>query len=96
MHIYIYIYIYDVRNINKDNEKESTTKVITNKIVNEIGNECNNVQCNHSNKYIYTGTDSQNDVEVKEYYDRKNKETKSVGKTEPTINILDSIDNVIT
>ena len=65
------IHRYDVSIINKDNEKESTTKVIANKIVSKNGNECDNVQCKHSNKYICTGIDSEDDAEFKESYDRK-------------------------
>ena len=65
------MYRHNVSNINKDDEKESTTKVTANKLISEYDTECDTVQCNNSNEHIYTGTDSEDDVEFKESYDRK-------------------------
>ena len=65
------MYRHNVSNINKDDEKESTTKVTANKPISEYDTECDTVQCNNSNEHIYTGTDSEDDVEFKESSDTK-------------------------
>ena len=53
------------------NEKEGTLKVIDNRTKRENDNEYNNENSNHSDNYIYTGQDVEEDVKERKSTGRK-------------------------